>query len=247
MSFAHGSSTVVMVNEKTVSTEVSGWGMSHQRAVSEVTTMGQTAGQAGAKFVPGLMSGSMTLRGPMDNNPAIGLSKEISDAIGVDNAFLCTCFPDGTAIGKPAFFVVGDPTDYAIDASVQDAVGYTISAAADEGVEMGYVIHALGAETADGNGTAVDRGAAPITPTTHGLVAAIHVTAYTGLTSAAIKLQHSTDNSVWADLVAFTSVTAIGSERVKVADGTTVNRYLRVVTDVTGTGSVTFLVSAAPR
>lgn len=247
MSFAHGSSTVVMVNEKTVSTEVSGWGMSHQRAVSEVTTMGQTAGQAGAKFVPGLMSGSMTLRGPMDNNPATGLSKEISDAIGVDNAFLCTCFPDGTAIGKPAFFVVGDPTDYAIDASVQDAVGYTISAAADEGVEMGYVIHALGAETADGNGTAVDRGAAPITPTTHGLVAAIHVTAYTGLTSAAIKLQHSTDNSVWADLVAFTSVTAIGSERVKVADGTTVNRYLRVVTDVTGTGSVTFLVSAAPR
>lgn len=247
MSFAHGSSTVVMVNEKTVSTEVSGWGMSHQRAVSEVTTMGQTAGQAGAKFVFGLMSGSLTLRGPMDNNPAIGLSKEISDAIGVDNAFLCTCFPDGTAIGKPAFFVVGDPTDYAIDASVQDAVGYTISAAADESVEMGYVIHALGAETADGNGTAVDRGAAPITPTTHGLVAAIHVTAYTGLTSAAIKLQHSTDNSVWADLVAFTSVTAIGSERVKVADGTTVNRYLRVVTDVTGTGSVTFLVSAAPR
>jgi hypothetical protein len=130
---------------------------------------------------------------------------------------------------------------------VSDAVGYTFQAASDDSVDMGYVIHALGPETADGNGTAVDRGAAPLTPTTRGAAVAIHVTAYSGLTSAAIKVQHSPDNSVWSDLVAFTSVTAITSERKLVADGTTVNRYLRVVTDVTGTGSVTFLVAVAPR
>jgi hypothetical protein len=247
MAFAHGSSTRVLVNEKEVSSEVSGWGMSHQRAVSEVTTVGQTAGAAGAKFVPGLMSGTLTLRGPQDDDETAGLTKEITDAIGVDNVFLATCLPDGVTIGKPAFFCVGDPTEWAIDATVTDAVGYTFGAAADESVEMGYVIHALAAETVDGNGTAVDRGASPLTPTTRGAVAAIHVTAYAGLTSAAIKVQHSTDNSVWADLLAFTSVTAIGSERKSVATGTTVNRYLRVVTDVTGSGSVTFLVAVAPR
>jgi hypothetical protein len=247
MAFVHGSSTVVLVNEKAVSSEVSGWGVTHQRAVSETTTVGQTAGAAGARFIPGLMSGMLTLRGPQDDDETAGLTKEITDAIGVDNAFLATCLPDGVAIGKPAFFCVGDPTEWAINAAVADAVGYTFSAAADESVEMGYVVHALAAETADGNGTAVDRGASPLTPTTRGLVAAIHVTAYSGLTSAAIKVQHSPDNSAWSDLVAFTSVTAIGSERKLVATGTTVNRYLRVVTDVTGTGSVTFLVSAAPR
>lgn len=221
--------------------------MNHSRGVSEVTTVGQTAGSAGAKFIPGLMSGTLTLRGPYDNDPTTGLYKEIRDAVGVDNVFMASCFPDGTAVGKPAFFLVGDPTDHAIDAQVADAVGYSFSAQADESVEMGYVLHALGAETVDGNGTAVDRGASPLTPTTHGLVAGIHVTAYSGLTSAAIKIQHSTDSSSWADLVSFTSITAVGFERVKVADGTTINRYLRVVTDVTGTGSVTFLVSAAPR
>jgi hypothetical protein len=247
MAFAHGSSTRVLVNEKEVSSEVSGWGMSHQRAVSEVSCVGQTAGAAGARFVPGLMSGTLTLRGPQDDDETGGLTKEITDAIGVDNVFLATCLPDGHAIGKPAFFCVGDPTEWAVDATVADAVGYTFAASADESVEMGYVIHALGAETADGNGTAVDRGASPLTPTTRGAVAAIHVTAYAGLTSAAIKVQHSTDNSVWADLVAFTSVTAIGFERKAVVTGTTVNRYLRVVTDVTGSGSVTFLVSVAPR
>jgi hypothetical protein len=249
MSFAHGSSTAVLVNEKVVSSEIAGWTMSHVRAMSEVTTVGQTAGQAGARFVPGLMSGSLALRGPQDDDETAGLTKEITDAIGVDNVFQVTCLPEGltSTVGQPAFFMLGDPTEHTIDALVADAVGYTVSATADESVEMGYVLHAHGAETADGNGTTVDRGANPITPTTRGLVASIHVTAYTGLTSAAIKIQHSTDASSWADLVAFTSVTAIGKELVRVANGTTVNRYLRVVTDVTGTGSVTFLVSAAPR
>lgn len=251
MAFVHGSSTVVLVNEKVVSAEVSGWTASHARAVSEVTCVGQTAGNAGANFVPGLMSGSMALRGPQSSDQTVGLIKEITDAIGVDNSFLATTLPDGVAIGKPAFFVVGDLTEYAVDAAVADAVGMTLAAQADESVEMGYVVHALAAETADGNGTAVDRGvnlgAGPVAFTTRGLVAAIHVTAYSGLTGAAIKIQHSTDNSVWADLVAFTNVTAITSERVKILGATTVNRYLRVVTDVTGTGSVTFLVAAAPR
>lgn len=246
MGFAHGSSTVVLANEKVVSSEISGWTMTHQRAVSEVTTVGQTAGSAGAAFVPGLMSGSLGLRGPEQLDSTTGLQVELAAAIGVDNNLLVTCLPEGVAIGKPAFFAVVDPTDYAVDASVADAVAVTFTATPDESVEMGYTIHALAAETVDGNGTAVDRGTVS-TPSTRGLVAAIHVTAYSGLTSAAIKIQHSTDNSVWADLVAFTSVTALTQERVKVATGTTVNRYLRVVTDVTGTGSVTFLVAAAPR
>jgi hypothetical protein len=246
MGFAHGSSTVVLANEKVVSSEISGWTMTHQRAMSEVTTVGQTAGSAGAAFVPGLMSGSLGLRGPQQLDSTTGLQVELQAAIGVDNNLLVTCLPEGVAIGKPAFFAVVDPTEYAIDASVADAVGMTFTAMPDESVEMGYTIHALAAETVDGNGTAVDRGTVS-TPSTRGLVAAIHVTAYSGLTSAAIKIQHSTDNSTWADLVAFTNVTALTQERVKVATGTTVNRYLRVVTDVTGTGSVTFLVAAAPR
>jgi hypothetical protein len=247
MGFAHGSSTVVLANERVVSSEISGWTMSHVRAVSEVTTVGQTPGAAGANFVPGLMSGTLGLRGPEQLDSTTGLQVELQASIGVDNNLLITCLPEGVAIGKPAFFAVVDPTDYAVDASVADAVAVTFSAQADESVEMGYTVHALAAETVDGNGTAVDRGASPLTPTTRGLVAALHVTAYSGLTSAALKIQHSVDNSVWVDLVSFASVTALTQQRVSVANGTTVNRYLRVVTDVTGTGSVTFLVAAAPR
>lgn len=248
MSFVHGASTQVLVNEILVSSEVSGWSIGWNRQMSEVTTVGQTAGNAGASFVPGLQSGTLGLRGPQQADPTTGLTAEIQQAIGVDNSFMATCLPDGSAVGKPAMFLVGDPTDYAVDANVSDAIGMTFTAQADESVEMGWVLAPLQAYTADAlTGTAVDRGASPLTPTTRGLAAGIHVTAYSGFTGVAVKVQHSPDNSAWSDLVSFTNITAVGRERVSVPIGTTVNRYLRASVDVTGTGSVTLLVTAAPR
>lgn len=255
MAYVHGSATNVLVNEVLVSSEVSGWNVGWNRQMSEVTTIGQTAGAAGASFTPGLQSGTLALRGPQQADPTTGLTAEIQQAIGVDNGFMATCLPDGFAIGKPALFVVGDPTEYAVDAAVADAVAMTFTAAADEAVEMGYLVAAYQAYTADAlAGTAVDRGAfnsvvsgTPQPYSANGFVAGMHVTAYTGFTGVAVKVQHSPDNSTWTDLATFTNVTAVGAQRVSVAKGTQINRYLRASIDVTGTGSVTLLVAAAPR
>ena len=254
MSFVHGSSTRALVNEVEISAEINGWSLGFNRQMSEVTCVGQVAGAAGSNFVPGLMSGALALRGPQQADPTTGLTAEIQQAIGVDNAFQCTCLPDGIAVGKPAMMVVGDPTDYAIDATVADAVSMTMTATADESVEMGFVVAAFQAYTADAlTGTAVDRGAAigpgGVAFTTHGAVAWLHVSAFSGFTGVVVKVQHSADNSTWADLATFATVTnvATGTQRIVVANGTTVNRYLRASIDVTGTGSVTALVAVAPR
>lgn len=248
MAFLPGSSVRVLVDEKEVSSEVSGVSVAFQRAMSEVTVVGQVAGQAAASFVPGLMSGTLTLRGPQTVDPTTGLTAEIAAAIGVDNVFLMTALPDGVAIGKPALSVIGDPTDYAVDASVTDAVAFSLTAQADESVEMGFVLAALQAYTADAlTGTAVDRGASPLTPTTHGLVGFLHVSAFSGFSGVVVKIQHSPDNVTFADLVTFVTVAAVGQQRIVIANGTTVNRYLRTSIDVTGSGSVTLLVAGAPR
>jgi hypothetical protein len=249
MTFLHGSSTAVIVDKVLVSSEVAGWSVGFNRAMSEVTCVGQVAGSAGASFTPGLMSGTLGIHGPQQADPTTGLTAEIQAAIGVDNIFLATCLPAGYAgVGLPAMFALCDPTEYAVDASVSDAVAMTFSAAADESVEMGFILAPLVAYTADAlTGTAVDRGASPLTPTTHGLMGALHVTAYSGFTGVVVKIQHSADNSTWADLATFTTVTAVGGQRVAVANGTTVNRYLRASIDVTGSGSVTLFVAAAPR
>lgn len=241
MTFVPGTSMAVLVNEKAVTSAVSGATVQHQRAYGNV----ETFADGGTRYVPGLMSGSIKLSGPQD---AAGqnLYAEVAAAVGVDNGLLVMALPEGTAIGKPALFCVGDLSDWTIDGDVRSAVSGSLTSTADDSVALGFVVHALGAETVDGNGTSVDRGTVG-TPSTHGADVAISCTAYSGLTSAAIKIQHSSDNSSWSDLVSFTTLTAVGSEKKLVADGTTVNRYVRVVTDVTGTGSVTFLVAIAPR
>lgn len=240
MAFTLGNTSRVLANEQAVSSTLAGWSVSHSRAASEVTTVVES----GARFVPGLMAGSLTLRGPQDSTGQT-LDAEITAAKGVDNSLLVTVCPYGTAVGTFAITVLGDVSEHAVDASVSEAVGFTVTAAADESVDMGFVVQPLGAVTADGNGTTIDRGVG--SATTGGAVAVLHATAYTGFTTVGIKVQHSTDGSTWADLQSFTALTAVGAERRLIAAGTTINRYVRAVTDVTGTGSVTYLVALAPR
>lgn len=106
-------------------------------------------------------------------------------------------------------------------------------------VDRGVILHALGARTADGNSEgadSVDNGAL----SAGGGVAYLHVVAYTGFTSVVVKVRHSSDDVTYADLVTFASVTAIGAERATV--GVTVNRHLAVDWNVTGSGSITFMV-----
>lgn len=245
MAFLPGYAAKVFVNEHSVCATVNAWTVTHRREVSEVTAMCQTAGAGAASYTPGLKSGALTLAGPQDS-VGQNLHTEIVNAIGVDNAFVATLLPDGDAVGKPALFGVFDPSDFAVDASVSAAVGFTFNGVVDEGVEAGFVVHALGAETGDGNGTAVDRSA-DLAGSSLGAAAGLHVTAYSGFTSVALKIQDSPDNSVWSDLVSFASVTAVGAQVVKTAADEAVARYLRVVTDVTGSGSITFLATVGPR
>ena len=61
------------------------------------------------------------------------------------------------------------------------------------------------------------------------------------------KIQHSTDNSSWADLATFTTVTAVTSQQVVVAAATTVNRYTRALATITGVGTMTYAVTFARR
>uniref|UniRef100_UPI003BB56F59 hypothetical protein n=1 Tax=Thermoanaerobacterium sp. DL9XJH110 TaxID=3386643 RepID=UPI003BB56F59 len=85
------------------------------------------------------------------------------------------------------------------------------------------------AASADGNGTTVDNAAS----SSNGAVAHLHVTGFTGLSNAVIKVTHSTDNfsSSDVDLITFSTVSGLTSQRSTVTG--TVNRYVRVEVDVT--------------
>jgi hypothetical protein len=238
MAFGHGKDSRVLVNELHASGNVQSWAATAGRELADVTVILD----GGYRWLPGLKMGRLSLVGLFDTAAAT-LHTETTAALGVDNGLLATVLPSGGAIGQPAFIAVSDVEGYSLESTVTEAVKLTVEAQPDDGVEWGVSLHDLGAETADADAASVDNAAS----SANGGVASLHVTAYSGLTNAVLKVQHSTNNSVWADLATFTTVTAVTSERVVVALGTTVNRYLRCTTDVTGTGSVTFAMAFARR
>ena len=155
-----------------------------------------------------------------------------------------TVILDTPALGGVAWMLLGNESAVTFGSTVGDLVNSTVTIQPDGGVDWGQVVAVEAAATADANGTAVDGGAA----STNGGVAHIHSTAFSGLTNNIVTIEQSADGATgWTTLVTFSTVTAVGSERVVVAAGTSVARYLRVVDNVTGTGSHTRFVSFARR
>jgi hypothetical protein len=154
---------------------------------------------------------------------------------------------DTTATNGASYDAAGGATAPAVPASGTPATnparipatvvisGGTVSNVAVNGTSVGT---GDGTYTVPGGATiAVTYSVAPTWTWTwqsaFGGQAYLSVGAFTG-SSATVTLQHSADNAAWSTLAAFTAVTsAPGSQRVVVANNTTVSRYLRVIT--TGT------------
>lgn len=113
-------------------------------------------------------------------------------------------------------------------------------------IENGVVLAGNLAVSTTSTGSAVDNAAS----SANGGVAHLHVTANTRNGTAVAKVQHSANNSTWADLVTFTTISTgtTTSQRSVVNSGTTVNRYLRaLITPAGSTGSLTVTVAFARR
>jgi hypothetical protein len=107
--------------------------------------------------------------------------------------------------------------------------------------EDGVILQELEAKTADWDtdSESVDNTAL----TSNGGSGYLQVTAYSGFTNVVVKIRHSADDSTYADLLTFTTVTAIGAERKTVSG--TVNRHLLVTGTKTGSGSITLMAGFA--
>jgi len=227
---SHGTQTRVLVNSAHLSGSITGWRFEHRRNLqADVTVLTST----GDQFMPGQISGGLGIAGVFDS--ALGdIVNTFNTANAATNGLLTTMFPETPAVGSLAFFGEGNVSALDYPAAVKDAIRVALEATPNDGVDMGPTLHVLGAEAADGNGSSVDNSAS----SANGGAASLHVAAYTGFTNVVFKVQHSTDNSAWSDLITFTTVTATTWERKTVTG--TVNRYVRAFWDVTGSGSATF-------
>lgn len=227
MSFVHGTNTDVLLDEYDLT------GYANQASVTnELQTVDVTVfGNADHAFLGGLVSGTASVSGLFD---AAG-SDTIAAAAYGSGSVLSIAWPGFGTIGNRSALLNCRSVEYAPRATVDDAVRFTLNAQGNGAVRIGIVLKDLAAETSTGNFSSVDNGAA----SSLGAVGNLHVTAFSG-TNATIKITDSTNDSTFADLITFTTVTGVTSEHKTVTG--TVNRYARVELSGSFT-SITFAVT----
>jgi hypothetical protein len=193
-------------------------------------------------FQPGLKDGKLSLSGLWDQS-AGATDPVFAAALGSSSGQAVSYFPAGYGtIGNRAEIFSSRQTNYEPGAGVADLVKISGAMQSDGGMDSAVVLHALGIETGTGDFASVDNGAA----SANGGVGQLHVTGDNG-TALVVKIQDSADDSSFADIITFTSTGVVGSERIILAAGTAVRRYVRaIVSTLTGT-SFTFAVLFARR
>ena len=245
--FRHGKNTVVVFDKYDLSQYFNSVTTSAMAEAVETTTFGS----ANKTYAIGMKDGTIAFEGLWSGV----LDTEGSDAIlhaafGAESKIPITVATEGATLGRRCKLINSDDTSYEIKAAVADMVTISGSAQASGtvgGIDGGVLLAASQALTATVANTGVDNAAA----STNGGVAHLHVTTNTRNGAITVKVQHSSNNSTWADLVSFTATTSATttSERIEVAAGTSVNRYLRAnVSGFAGSsGTATITVGFARR
>lgn len=239
MAYVHGKGTAVLYNASTLSTYFNEASASRSVETAETTTFG-----LGAKtYIVGLQDGNMSLSGIFDGDTG-AIDEVLTSTIGNDGNDVVTVAVEGLSNGKVAFSAAAKETSYELSSPVGDVVSASLEVQADGGVDRAVVLSGAAAVTSSGQSAAVDNSAS----TAGGGAGYLHVTANTRNGSSTFKVQHSSDNVTFADLITFASVptSTTAAERVVVTG--TVNRYVRASHAPGGsTGSVTYSMTFARR
>jgi hypothetical protein len=226
-----GFKTRILLGDFSLSAKLASVSLPYTVDMLDVTTF---ADNGVKRFIPGLSGSTASASGFIDADTA-------TDVAAWTTAQPLTYAPFGLAHGSRVELVDTLRATYTTGTQVAGVASFDLAATTDGFTDFGVSLHDLTAETADENGTSLDGSAS----SANGGVAQLHVTAFSGLTNAVITIEDSADDSSWATIATFATVTGLTSERVAVTG--TVRRYLRYVLDVTGTGSVTFQTSFARR
>ena len=247
--FIHGKSSGVLLNQFDLSAYFNSVDTSQSIDTAEITGFGSSA----KAYIPGLNDATLSLSGMYSQDATVGSDVVLSTILGSATTPIITVPMETGAIGKRAIVAKAHETSYSISTPVGDVVSVTadFNASTDAtsnvtyGMRTGVMLTAGAsiAYNALAALTSVDNAASSAS----GGFANLHVTANSiagGTTT--IKVQHSTDNSTWADLITFTAVSASTTTSQQSAVSGTVNRYLRVLPSTAGSsGAITFHVSFA--
>jgi hypothetical protein len=240
--FRHGKNINVYIDEYDFSTYFNDVSASTSVDTAETSAFGTSA----KTYVVGHRDGTVSLGGMFEGTASTGTDQYFASVLGSATKQKVIVAVEGHSNGTGAIMLQADDTSYEVSSAIADIVQASAEFQSTDAVEHGKILSSGSTVTATGNGTSVDNGAS----TANGGAGYLSVPVNTRNGNITVKIQHSADDSTYADLVTFTTVTSTTktSQRVEVASGTTVNRYLRVNYTVAGsTGSATPVVAFTRR
>jgi hypothetical protein len=240
--FRHGKNVKVFVDEFDFSAYFTDMTATTTVETAETSTFGSSA----KEYIGGLKDGTVSLSGMFEGTADTGTDDYFSGILGSATKQKVIVAPEGHANGYRAVMLQADDTSYEVSGAIADVVQASAEFQSSDGVEHGVILSSGSAVSATGNGTGVDNSAS----SANGGVAFLSVPTNTRNGNITVKVQQSADNSTFTDLVTFTAVTSTQktSERIEVAAGTSIARYLRVNYTVAGsTGTATPTVAFSRR
>ena len=240
MAYSHGKNAEVQVGKFNLGQYLRDITISFDQDTAETSTFGDSA----KEFIVGMKNCTIAMSGLFDNTATTG-SDALMNTIFLAGAETPVSTSFGTTDGNPAWLFAGLNTSYELSASIGDAVSFSANmqgsyaqtaatSSVGSGASAGILLNRA-TVTATSNSTSIDNSASSAT----GLIANLHIPTNTHNNTVIVKIQHSTDNSSWADLITFTTVTATTTTSERKYVSGTVNRYLRVSYTCAGTGSCT--------
>lgn len=234
--FSHGSRGRIYLNGYDLSPYFKEVETSGELDWADTTALGDTH----KKGIPGQASAQLSGSGMHDDSA--GAVVGVLTAAETDAATEVVHFVNTDAIGKFGYGMQGVENTFNVNTPVDDVAAVSMEAQSNQGFERVVALRAKSASDTAGtaSGTSVDNSVG----TNAGAAGYLHLFSNGGGT-VTCKVQHSTDNSSWNDLLTFTDVvgTTPTSERVQISG--TVNRYLRAQIIKTGAGAVTASISAS--
>lgn len=243
MARVHGKDARVYLGGRDISGDVVSVDLSPSIETHDVTTFASSGWRA---FDPGLGAWEASFSGFYQTNAggtSTTIGRQLEDILGSNTtgaSVLSIWLESGDGVGD-AGFIASDAVASKIGEAI--AIGDLIKSTATlkgngrTGLDA-RLLHPLATDSTSANGTSYDNAASSAS----GGRANLHITAATG-TGGIVKVQHSTNNSTWVDLVTFTTAAAIGCQTSTVTG--TVNRYLRTISTINGSSSLTYVAGFA--
>lgn len=230
----HGKATTVLVDQYPLTSYFKSGSVKKTKKAEESTVFGLDD----RTYAPGLQDGSLSFGGLYSAGVAGDVDAVLRAALGDStNGQIVTVGFGGMTIGNRVAMCLARKTSYSVDMPNDGLIPVSSEIMPNGGVDLGVSLHTHAtAETASANSSSVNHGAT----SNKGAVAHINVITIGGTDTPTLTavVEHSSDNSSFASLGSFAAKTAVGSERITVASGTTINQYVRCASTITGTDTI---------